>query len=78
MTFEEFKNNLENKVWSEVPSFIRKGQHLMNYLYLVWPEEHNRMCSLNYYDEPNIDCFYQDKLIPNTLEHLKKVWKEQQ
>jgi hypothetical protein len=76
MTFEEFKNNLENEIWPEVPSHIRKGQVLMNYLYRVWLKEYNRICSPNYYDRTDIDCFYNDKLIPNTLEHLKKVWKE--
>lgn len=76
MTFEEFNNNLENEIWIEKPDFIRKGQALMNYLYQVWSEEYNRISAIDYYDETNIDCFYNDKLIPNTLEHLKKVWKE--
>ena len=76
MTFEEFNNTLENEIWAKKPDFIRKGQALMNYLYQVWSEEYNKISAIDYYDKNNIDCFYNDKLIPNTLEHLKKVWKE--
>ena len=46
----------------------------MNYLAGIWFEEYKRISSLDYYDETNIDCFYVDKLIPNTLKHLEKVW----
>lgn len=77
MTFEEFNNNLKNEIWAKKPDFIRKGQALMNYLYQVWSEEYNKISDIDYYDKNNIDCFYNDKLIPNTLEHLKKVWKKQ-
>ena len=70
MTYSEFESNqatYRNKS-------LRKGQSLMIYLWEVWRDEYNRITSLDYYDETDIDCFYNDDLIPNTLEHLKKVW----
>jgi hypothetical protein len=40
-------------------------------------EEYKKVSSIHYYNEDNIDCFYLDSIIPNTLEHLQKVWKDQ-
>jgi len=74
MTFTEFKNNFEENILPNKPEFIREGQALMNYLGDIWIEEYKRLSSVHYYDETNIDCFYNDKLIPNTWNHLKKVW----
>ena len=74
MTFTQFKNDWENNILPNKPSFVRKGQSLMNHLSAKWFEEYKRLASLNYYDETNIDCFYNDKLIDNTLKHLEKVW----
>ena len=53
---------------------LRKGQHIMNILYSVWEEEYKRLSSVHYYDRTDIDCFYNDSLIPNTLEHLENIW----
>lgn len=74
MTFTEFKQSFQNDILPNKPEFIREGQALINYLGDVWIEEYKRLSSVHYYDETNIDCFYNDGLIPNTWNHLKKVW----
>lgn len=75
MTFKEFKNNWENIVLPSKRDHIRKGQSLMIYLSEVWHEEYLRLSSVHFYEENYINCFYNDSLIPNTLKHLEKVWK---
>lgn len=75
MVFQEFKNIWETNIIPNKHPDIREGQSLMNFLGDVWLEEYKRISSIHYYDETNIDCFYNDKLIPNTLIHLEKVWK---
>lgn len=75
LTFVDFISQWENNILPNKPDYIRKGQSLMNFLAEVWFEEYNRLSSVHYYDETNIDCFYRDDLIPNTLKHLEKVWK---
>ena len=57
--------------------YIRTGQSLMIYLSDFDIEEYKKVSSIHYYNEDNIDCFYLDSIIPNTLEHLQKVWKDQ-
>lgn len=75
MTYLEFKNNIVNKVIPSKPDYIREGQAIMNYLGDIWIKEYKRVSSVHFYDETDIDCFYNDSLIPNTLRHLEKVWK---
>ena len=72
--FENFKANWENNILPNKPHHIRCGQSLMNHLADVWYKEYDRLSSINYYSETNIDCFYNDALIPNTLKHLEKNW----
>ena len=55
--------------------FLREGQALMTFLNIFDTEEYNKISSLYYYDETNIDCFYIDELIGNTLVHLMNVWE---
>jgi hypothetical protein len=74
-TFLEFKQMWEKKVLPNKELFIRNGQSLMNFLGDVWLEEYKRISSQHFYDETNIDCFYNNNLIPNTLKHLEKAWK---
>jgi len=74
MNFQDFKNKWEIEIKPNRHTDVREGQSLMNFLGDVWVEEYKRLSSLHYYDETNIDCFYNDKLIPNTLTHLEKVW----
>jgi len=68
MDFNTFLKKYEEIV-EEKESFIREGQALMNYLATVWFDEYERITATD------IDCFYNDDLIPSTLDHLKKVWK---
>lgn len=75
MTYLEFKNSFETEILPNKPAFIREGQALINYLGDVWLEEYKRISSQHFYDETNIDCFYNNNLIPNTLNHLEKAWK---
>ena len=73
MTFEKFNYNWEDNFLNE-PKYIRRGQSLMNYLFKVWKPEYDRITSGYYFPEENIDCFYINSFIPNTLKHLEKVW----
>jgi hypothetical protein len=72
MTYEEFKNTFETEILPNKPKFIRDGQALMNYLAQINIEEYKRLASVHYY---NIDCYYNDSLIPNTWKHLEENWK---
>lgn len=74
MTYTEFTQKWEQEVLPNKPDFIRKGQSLINFLGDIWLEEYKRISSVDFYDKTNIDCFYNDSLIPNTLNHLEKVW----
>ncbi len=75
MTYLEFEYNIVNNIIPNKPDYIRDGQSIINYLGDVWFEEYKRISSVHYYDKTNIDCFYNDDLIPNTFNHLEKVWK---
>lgn len=75
LTFEEFIQNWNTEVLPKKPKHIRPGQALMGYLRQIWPEEYNRLSSVHYYDRTDIDCYYRDELIPNTLKHLGGVWQ---
>ena len=75
MTFHEFKHKWINSVLPRENKSIRVGQSLMNFLAVINPEEYKHISSIHYYDRTDIDCFFNDKLIPNTLEHLETNWK---
>jgi len=66
ITFQEFKEKWNDGEDRDI--YERKGQYLMNSLYVFWPEEYKRITGTNN------DCFYNDSLIPNTLKHLEEVW----
>ena len=68
MTYKQFEEQYYQQLPSEHPS-IRKGQSLMNLLCDVWFMEYRRITA-----NPSIDCFYNDKLIKSTLNHLKNNW----
>lgn len=74
MSFELFKQDFYEKILPNKPEYIREGQTLINYLGDIWVEEYKRISSNHFYDDKYIDCFFNDKLIPNTLEHLEKIW----
>lgn len=73
MTYEKFIESF-NEGLKTKPKYIRPGQYLMNKLYKEWNAEYIKLSSVHYYDQTDIDCYYNDSLIENTKEHLKKVW----
>lgn len=75
MEYSMFCSIWEKHILLDKPSHIRKGQALMNFLFTVWRDEYKRIVSVHYYDRTDIDCFYNDKLVQNCLEHLESVWK---
>ena len=75
MEYKDFAKKVETEILPNKQPFIRKGQAIMNYLGDVWIEEYKRLSSVHYYDQTNIDCFYNDDLISNTMKHLEKVWQ---
>lgn len=75
MTFKEFENNLYDEVLPNIDENTRIGQAVMIYLNEVWPEEYKRISSVHFYSNHNIDCFYNNRLVPNTLKHLELIWK---
>lgn len=78
MDFNDFIQHFYDNLLPNKKTGIRTGQAFMNYLHSVWPEEYNRISSIYFYDEDNIDCFYKDELIDNTIEHLRIVWKNRE
>lgn len=67
ITFEEF-HDIVVSIYDKNKEFLRLGQTLMNYLFIYWKEEYNRIKG------SAIDCFTIDKRIGETLKHLKTVW----
>jgi hypothetical protein len=74
-TFEQFVKKWHNDVKPNRSKELREGQALMVFLHDTWSEEYKRISSVHYYDKNDMDCFYNDKLIPNTLTHLEREWK---
>lgn len=75
-TYDDFIDSFNKNISTdENLKYKRKGQLLMNYISEVWFDEYNRISSFHYYDNDDIDCYYNDELFNNTLNHLKKVWK---
>ncbi len=75
LTFVDFISQWENDVLPNKPSCIIKGQSLMNFLAEIWFDEYKRISEAEHPREKYYDCFYRDDLIPNTLKHLEKIWK---
>lgn len=69
MTYKQFEEKFYQEVLPKKHSDCRKGQSLMNFLCDVWYMEYRRINNIL-----DIDCFYNDKHITNTLEHLKNNW----
>ncbi len=74
MTYEKFVETWKNEILPNKHPHVRDGQSLMNYLGDVWFEEYKRVSSQHFYSETDIDCFYRDSIITNTMNHLSKVW----
>ena len=67
ISFEDFNLLLASNLL-ETQFQLRRGQALMNFLYQYWMEEYQRITG------SNLDCFYNNKVMPKTIEHLKSVW----
>jgi len=76
MNYEAFLTEFYKEILPNKPDFIRKGQALMNFLNKLWPEEYRRITTNYYHNKNEIDCFYKDELIPNTLTHLSEQWPD--
>jgi hypothetical protein len=74
MPFSEFEAECASVILNK--GYQREGQAIMNLLRTVWPQEYSRLSRLDYYERDDIDCFYVDKLIPNTMKHLESRWRE--
>lgn len=73
MTFQEFENNLYDDVLPNIEVYIRPGQAVMNYLAEVWFAEYKRLSECDS-ELKKLDCFHNNRTIPETLRHLEKVW----
>jgi hypothetical protein len=71
MTFEQFKNRFYQEVLPNKDFNLRNGQALMIFLSQVWFVQYKRMTSKFVH---NVDSFYNDNLIPNTLNYLQSNW----
>lgn len=76
-TYLEFVTEWHTNILPNKPKHIRTGQCLMNYLADEWLSEYKKISSVHYYDKTNIDCFFNDDLLDNTLEHLERVWNNE-
>lgn len=74
MTYQKFIEDWYDTVLPDKEPEIRMGQSFMIYLSEIWVVEYNRIVMGNYQIESNIDCFYNDSIIPNTMKHLEKNW----
>ena len=75
MTYEEFKQKFDEEILPKKDSNLRDGQQLMIYLASVWMLEYSRI-SLGEYNKSNIDCFYNDRRMENTFQHLEENWSQ--
>lgn len=73
MTYEEFIDEY-HKVLDAKPTFIRKGQALMNYLWEIWPSEYARITDQKTINGVFVDCYYKDEVTSDTLMHLNTQW----
>lgn len=70
MTFEEFIATVDFKFNDGIyKNKLRYGQSIMNELWVVDPEKYKEITQTDH------DCFYNDSIVPLTLEKLKKEWK---
>lgn len=68
MTYLEFRQKWEQTILPNKENYERDGQSLINFLGVVWSAEYKRIV-----DTPN-DCFFNSKIVPDTLKHLEQVW----
>jgi len=66
ITFEEFTKLLDHYTGNN--NYYREGQALMNFLAEYWIEEYKRITGTD------TDCFYNNKVMPLTIQRLESVW----
>lgn len=71
MTYQEFLIKLYS---THDIKTQRTGQYLMNLLHEVWEPQATKITAESNMGKSKNDCFYNDNLVPNTLEYLAKVW----
>lgn len=71
MRYQDFHNKFYKEILPNKDFNLRNGQTLMIFLSEVWFAEYKRMTAKF---AENVDCFYNDNLIPTTLSHLKNNW----
>lgn len=75
MTFQEFKTKWEDELLPTKSEELRDGQWLMICLNEVWTNEYSRMVHSIGCVQKQVDCFYNDAIIPKTWGHLEEVWE---
>lgn len=74
MTYKKFIEDWYDYILPDKEPEIRMGQSLMIYLEEIWPDEYYRIIEDDFRFNTNLDCFYKDSNIPNTMDHLEKNW----
>lgn len=67
ITFNEFLKIVDD-TYLDLSFEWRYGQTIMNVLHGAWGAKYNELVSTEY------DCYYNDGIVKNTLEKLKKEW----
>lgn len=70
MTFEQFLEKAD-RFYCENEFELRYGQSIMNILYQVRPDKYKEIT------QTDLDCFYDDSTIKDTLDHLERTWDDQ-
>jgi hypothetical protein len=71
MKYQDFHNKFYKEILPNKDFNLRNGQTLMIFLSEVWFAEYKRMTAKF---AENVDCFYNDNLIPAALNHLQNNW----
>lgn len=75
ISYSEFITEFYSSVLPHKQQTLRDGQQLMIHLHAIWPEGYKIIMES---DSPAVDCFYDDKLIQNTLNYLKSIWPKKE
>lgn len=69
MTFEQFLDKVD-KFYYENEFELRYGQSIMNMLYQVRPNKYKEIT------QTDLDCFYDDGTVKDTLDYLERIWDD--
>lgn len=70
MTFHKFLVEVDQNFYIHKDE-LRYGQIVMNILSNMWREKYDNLM------ERNIDCFYDEKKVPEVLRTLEKEWVDE-